>query len=290
MEIVFHLGAHCTDDGQLQRCLNRNRKLLLEDGILVTNPWKFRPAFRETISLLKGTAASPEVQDILLESILDADNPDRLIFSNEHFLSGPAHVLSGGSLYAEADQKCARLATLFQGHQIEFCLAIRNPATFLPAVFHKMASGNFDAFLNQADLFELRWSQLITDIRDRLPNAVLKVWCNEDTPFIWPEILYEVTDCNRTQPLAGLDDYLKTIMIEEGVERMAAYLAQHPPANENQRRRVLGAFLDKFEAPDPALDVEGAAWTDATVDRLTDIYEEDVFKIERMAGITFLSP
>ncbi|MFT6695772.1 MAG: hypothetical protein ACJAXU_001272 [Paracoccaceae bacterium] len=71
---------------------------------------------------------------------------------------------------------------------------------------------------------------------------------------------------------------------------MNAYIKTHPPANEIQRRRILSAFLDKFEIEDTTPEVEAPSWTQDYIDALTDIYEEDLFAIEKMPGVQFISP
>ena len=109
--------------------------------------------------------------------------------------------------------------------------------------------------------------------------------------MIWPEILREITDTEMTLPFKGDNDVLKSIMTEDGFDKMEKYIATHPPANEIQRRRVIAAFLDKF-ALDDALEeeIDLPGWTPELVEEVTSIYEDDVYQIERMAGVTFISP
>jgi len=130
----------------------------------------------------------------------------------------------------------------------------------------------------------------VARIRKAVPGVPLKVWSNEDTPFIWYELLREIADHAPATRLVGRDAFLETIMLPEGLERMENYLKTHPPANEIQRRRILGAFLDKFEIEDPTQNVTAPGWTEEYVNTLTEIYEEDLFAIERMPGVQFISP
>jgi len=294
MQIVYHIGVHCTDEGQIQACLTKNRRLLAQEGIIVALPGRFRPIIRETLKTLRGAPASEAMQEAMLDSILTEDNPQRIIFSNDGFLCGMPRILGGGldggKLYPEAGDKCQKLLNLFPNHQVEFCMGIRNPATFLPACFAKSGAGNFADYIAQIDPMALRWSEVVNRISTHLPGVPIKVWSNEDTPFIWHELIHEITDHNPATQLAGLDDFLSSIMIPEGLDRMASYLATHPPANEIQRRRILSAFLDKFEIDDPSQDIESPGWTVEYIDALTDIYEEDLFEIERMPGVEFISP
>ncbi|NOX74094.1 MAG: hypothetical protein GXP03_10910 [Alphaproteobacteria bacterium] len=247
MQIVYHIGAHCTDEGHLQYCLSRNKRFLAEEKIMVPNPGHWRPILRATLETLKGGPADYATQELLLDSILTEDDPQRIIFSNNTFLCGIQRVLHNERLYPDAAEKCRKLFNVFHDQEVEFCLAVRNPATFLPACFNKTGGESFEAYLAQADAMTLRWSEVIGRIRAELPDVPLKVWSNEDTPFIWYELIREITDHGPDTRIVGLDDFLKTIMNEEGLERMESYIKTHPPANEIQRRRILSAFLDKFE-------------------------------------------
>ena len=290
MQIVFHIGAHCTDDGQIQACLSKNRAILAREGIIVPNPGRFRAILRETLLVLNGEPASPEVQEIMLDSILTEDRPERIIFSNDAFLCGVKKVVSGQGLYPEAAEKVMKLYNLFPDENVEFCLALRNPATFLPACFAKTEAPSFAEYLAHIDPMSLRWSDVISRIKAQLPNVPLRVWSNEDTPFIWRELIHEIADSDTSTKLEGLDDFVNSIMLPEGVERMAAYLETRPPANETQRRRILSAFLDKFEKEDDEPEVETPGWTEEYMTRLTEFYEQDLFAIERMPGVDFISP
>lgn len=290
MQIVYHIGAHCTDDGQIHHTLARNRRFLIEDKVIVPNLGHWRPILRETIAAMKGEKTTPEIQEIMLDSFLNEDDPQRIIFSNNSAICGFQRVIARGELYPDAGNKCRKMFNLFHDQHVEFHLAMRNPATFLPEVFSKLGAESFEAYLAQFNPMEIRWSTVVNKIREAVPNAQLKVWCNEDIPFIWNELIREITDHGPNTTIVGHDEFLATVMMEEGLDRMAAYLKDHPPANEIQRRRILSAFLDKFVIDDPEPDFSAPIWTDAYTDTLTDIYEEDLFTVERIPGVHFISP
>jgi len=291
MQIVFHIGAHCTDDGQILRCLNKNRALWATQGIAVPNPGNFRPIVRETLAATGGQPANSATQDLLLRSIIETDNPSRVILSNEAFLCNPHRVLTEDQLYAEAGEKVAKLRNLFPNCDVEFCMSIRNPATFLPACFERLQTESFEAYMALTDPRTLLWSEVVGRIHAYLPGVPLKIWSNEDTPFIWRELIQSIADHDNSVELQGIDDFIATIMTAEGIERMRVYLQSHPPANESQRRRILSAFLDKFEiAGEVEIELDCPGWSAEFVDELTNIYEDDLYTIERMPGVDFISP
>jgi hypothetical protein len=68
-------------------------------------------------------------------------------------------------------------------------------------------------------------------------------------------------------------------------------LNSHPPRSESHRRRILGAFLEKFARPGAIeMDLADTGWTAPEVERMTQAYELDLVEIERMSHVTFLGP
>ncbi len=293
MRIAIHLGAHCTDEDRLLKTLLQNKGLLAERGISVPGPGRYRQTVVRAAQKLRGQEASPDSRDMLLDAIIDDDSAERVILSNEHFMCVPGRIFENGLLYDKAGFKPLWLRNVFAGLEVEFFLAIRNPATFIPAAFgHREQNlGDFSDFLNGVNLEQVRWSDVIVSIRECTPDCPLTVWCNEDTPLIWPEVLHAVTATDTGLKLRGGFNILAPIMKREGMRRLRAYLERHPPANETQRRRVLLAFLDKYaieEAIEEELAVPG--WTEELVERMSADYEEDLLEIARLPGVRFIAP
>lgn len=290
MTISIHLGAFCTDEDQLVKSLLKNLKVLSQEGVVVPGPSRYRPVIREVLSKLAGQPPTPETQDVLLEEILETDDAERLVLSNEQFLANVEYAFRQGALYPNAAEKTERIRRLFPEHPVEFFLAVRNPATFVPALHNRIQKGSFDEFIAGLDPDSLVWSDVIRDIREANPDTPITVWCNEDTPLIWPEVMHEITGIDPQVQFMGGFDILSQIMEREGIKRLRQYLATHVPANEIQRRRVLTAFLDKYAIDDEVeeeIDLPG--WTPELVDRLTDVYDDDMIEIARIPGVTLLT-
>lgn len=290
MRIVYHLGSHFTDDERLLRCLLKNRDILAQHGTVVPGPKRYRTLLRETASKLKGQAATIDEQALILEQIMQEDLADRLVLSWDSFLSLPNYVLKD-RIYPAAGERVRAFCQIFPEIEPEFHLAIRNPASFLPLLYEKLKPESYGAFLNGVDPFDICWSDVIERILEDNPGVPLTIWCDEDTPLIWPEVLRAVAGLPEAVRLEGEDDLLASLMSSEGLTRMQAYLAGHPPQTVTQRRKVVSAFLDKFALPE-RVDQEIAmpGWTPEIVTELTELYEEDVARIARMSEITFLQP
>lgn len=290
MRIVYHLGAHCTDDERLIRCLLKNRAVLAEQGIVVPSPTRYRKLLRDTAMTLKGASASMETQAVVLEQIMDEPVADRLVLSWDSFLSFPAWALSQG-FYTAAGERIAGFTQIFPEIGAEFHLAIRNPATFLPALRDRMSVKGQSDILTGVDPLSLRWSGVVRQILDQLPGAEVTVWCDEDTPLIWPEVLQAVSGHAADTVLEDTDELLGIIMTADGLSRMKAYCAAHPPASVNQRRRIVTAFLEKFARPDQVeIDVALPGWNEDLINRITELYHQDVARIAAMPGVRMLAP
>lgn len=289
MRIVYHLGAHCTDEERLVRCLLKNRGPLAEQGIVVPAPTRYRKLLRDTAVQLKGASASIETQALVLEQIMDEDVANRLILSWDSFLSFPQWVLRG-TMYAFAGERIRAFTQIFPQIEAEFHLAIRNPATFLPALYDKQKGKSHAEFLEATDPMQLRWSDVIRQITAQNPGVPLVIWADEDTPLIWPEVLQAVSGHADGTRLEDTDELLAGIMSPDGLVRMRNYIATHPPQSIAQRRRIVSAFLDKFALPDRVdMEFEFPGWTEQTVDQMTAAYHEDIARIRAMPDITFLS-
>lgn len=291
MQIVVHTGAHFTDDDRLIKCLIRNQNDLARRGVAVPGPGRYRSLLQSTFTALNSAPPAADARDVLLDAILDDGQADRLILSNPHFFSPARAILRGGVYYESAGRRMAMLSELFQHDEIELFMGLRNPASFLPVAFEKSRASTVEDFTSGTDPRNLVWSELIERIQRQAPGVSITVWCNEDTPLIWGQIIREMASLDPGTKIVGGFDLLSTIMSAEGMRRFRAYLAQHKGLSEMQRRRVIAAFLDKYAIEDELeveLDLPG--WDVAMIDEMTEIYDEDMFNIQRLPGINFISP
>ncbi|WP_128253953.1 hypothetical protein [Falsirhodobacter deserti] len=289
MEIAIHLGVHCTDDERLLRCLTANAAMLRAEEVAVPDPDAYRVLLRDAAGALQGAPASQETEDVMLEQILDdTRRPRRMILSWDNFLSFPQWAVRGGTLYPTAPKRVQALNQTFPNQQVAFFMAIRNPATFLPDLCARKRKPLAE-MLGGGDAEALRWSETIAEIISYNPDIPLIVWCDEDTPLIWHEILEAVTGLPDGTTLQGWDDLLHHLLEEEGFRALHAALAEtQAPAH---RRTIIAHLLEEFGRPEALEDeFDMPEWDQATVDRMTHAYDQDVERIRAMQGVTFLTP
>ncbi|WP_456388983.1 hypothetical protein [Profundibacter sp.] len=291
MQVIYHIGAHCTDEDRLLKSLLKNRDTLQQHGVIVPGPGKYRKLIRQTLKSLDGVPPAAGAEASLLKAITGSEQIERLILSAEDFLTFASWVFVNQNLYGNAMSRIPALADLFPSAQIEFHLALRNPASFIPAVFARTKDITFEQFMRGVSPHDMQWSSLIHIIRASAPDAKLTVWCNEDTPMIWPRLMREVTGHTPASPFEGEADLLAEIMTADGLQRYGSYLETHPPQNASQHARIITAFLDKFAVDDALEDeLDAPGWTQQLVDDLTHQYEEDLDQIGHIAGVNFITP
>jgi len=291
MQVVFHLGAPCTDTGLLLQSLVKNRARLADDGILVPGQPRYRPLLRDTMRALKGRPASFDVQEALLDAIVDEAEVDRLIFSDPRLICINRLVVQGAQIWPMIDRQVASLRGLFPLARSEIFIGLRNPATLIPALFTSSKFGDFPEFTAEMQPHAVVWSEMLRRLTLAHPGVPVTVWCNEDTPLLWGQILREIADVPFDFPLRGTDDLIETIMDQTGFKRLQRYMAENPPQTEVQRRRIVGAFLDRYAIDteiEEELDLPG--WTPDLIEHLTKAYDDDMAEIARIPGVTLLSP
>jgi hypothetical protein len=274
------------------RSLLQNQGKLAPLGVSVPGPGRYRESFVKSAEKLAGDVASPETQDMLLDSVLDNDEAQRVIISHENFVCMPTWVFENGKFYTRAAYKPLWLRNLFADHDVEFFVAIRNPATLLPALLAHRWQEHSDlaALLQGAPLSRLKWAPVIDSIRKSCPDVPLTVWSNEDTPYIWPEVLGAVTGVSSDVPLKGGLNIAGEIMNKEGYRRLRTYLINNPPHSDRARHKIISAFVEKYALPEAIeLEIDIPELSAELIETITDAYESELDDIAAMDGVRFIS-
>lgn len=291
MQVTVHAGAHMTDEDRLVECLVANRDALAIQGVSVPGPAGYRTPLRDMLHDAQDGQFDFGARDRLLASLTGTPSVERLVLSNPGFFGTPRMTVGRGIFCPAAGPRMTQMRRIFPDDGIELFMAIRNPATLLPALLTQTPMHSIDELLRGNDPTAMRWSELATRLRDAHPDIAITMWCNEDTPLIWSEVMRALAGVDPAMPLGDEFALLSEIMTPVGLERFNDYMGAHPGMTEAQKRRVIAAFLDKYAddaAIEEELDLPG--WSEATIDMLTDLYDEDVHEIARLDGVTFLSP
>lgn len=291
MQIVYHCGVHGTDLYRMVKTLMQNRDWLYKNGIEPLTPNKHSNILNEALAALKGVPASAEMEQVMLDAILDTDEPRRVIFSTPGFLGKAERAVSAEGLYASAGAKMAALANLFPSAEIEFFMALKNPATLIPYVVAQEGSGSYEKVMNGTVPETLRWAPAIRRILSAIPGCRLVVWCHEDTSLIWPEVVRRIATMPSDVPLKAGLQVLADIMQPEGLDMVREEMSKQERLTIERRRAIFAQALEKHALPEQIeMTVDLPGWDQDLVDLITDLYDEDVAQIAALPGVEFITP
>ncbi|MDW4496839.1 hypothetical protein R5H30_02510 [Sulfitobacter sp. D35] len=291
MKLILHAGAHFTEEDRLMKCLLRNKEDFARRGTAVPGPGRYRQLLRDAMFALRDAPAATEAHDILLDAILDDESAERLILSHPHLFGAPRAALRNGLLYVTAPERLVHVSDLFRGEEVHLYMALRNPASFLPACFGQSPREELADFMDGVDPRKVRWSDMLNRVREALPELPMTVWCNEDAPLLWAEIIRDMAGLEPGEKIVGAFDLLSSIMSPEGMARFRAYLKTHDALSDGRKRRVMRAFLDRFaiaETLEEEVDMPG--WSQDLVSEMSDLYDADMERVEEIPGLRLLLP
>lgn len=287
MQMVFHLGAHGTDGDRLLKTLLNNRDWLLRHATEVVPPARHRGLIEQALMSLSGAAATPEMQHIMLDAMLESDATQRVIMSSPSLLGTPGRVVGPGGLYPQIGPRVAALANLFPDAHSEFFIAIRNPAVMLSKVLPQV--GGYEALMQGCPPRDLRWRDTIRRLVGAAQGRRVVVWCHEDVPMIWPELVRLTGDMPPDAPLAGALLFMQELLGDDGLARLRAVMGGRDQLSIGQRRRIHAEMLDRHILPG-ALDedITLPGWTQQLVDDVTATYHADIGEIAVLPGVEFV--
>ncbi len=291
MQIAYHIGAHGIDEDRLLKSTLRNADVLVKNGIAVPGPGKYRSLIRTTIQGLDGVQPAPGTRDVLLDSIVEDDRARRLLLANGNFICVPNRVFEHGMFYPQAGPKVRALRSLFPGDDLSLFFAIRHPATFLQDLLRRPKATTFASILGITHPADIRWADVVRRIQAGAPDAQITVWCEEDTPLLWPQLIRRYTGIPATAPIHGGLDALDGLMQREGFSELRDQLNADPGASELARQNMIADCWEAHAIPGADdVEIDLPELDAALVQAMTETYEADIAEISAMAGVTFVLP
>ena len=107
---------------------------------------------------------------------------------------------------------------------------------------------------------------MIRRIVAQVPGIALTLWCAEDLPLLWPEVIRAIAGVGAEEVLEGDYDLVATLMKDEGLAALKAFFEAHAPRRAAQRRRATATFLEKYARPEELeVEISLRGWTEALV-------------------------
>ncbi|MDO6590312.1 hypothetical protein DS901_11590 [Loktanella sp. D2R18] len=291
MQIAHHIGAHGIDEDRLLKSTLRNADALVKNGIAAPGPGKYRSLIRTTIQGLDGAQPAPGTRDVLLDSIVEDDRARRLLLANGNFICVPNRVFEHGAFYPQAEPKVRALLNLFPDDDLSLFFAIRHPATFLQDLLRRPKATTFASILGITHPADIRWADVVRRIQAGAPNAQITVWCEEDTPLLWPQLIRRYTGIPATAPILGGLDALDGLMQREGFNELRDQLNANPGASEIARQNMIADCWEAHAIPGADdVEIDLPELDAALVQAMTETYEADIAEISAMEGVTLVLP
>jgi hypothetical protein len=292
MDIIFHVGAHHTDGGALLRSLLKNGETLMRWNVAVPGPSRYRKTIGTMVNRLRGEVPTADAHAALMEALVDGDFPERIVLSSDSFICVQDRVVEDGRLYGRA-HKTRWLRNLFPNDEVAFAIGLRNPAALLSSLWRdiRLGGGTYQSFLGKTDPRFLRWSDLILRIREENPECPVVVWCTEDTPFVWPEVMHILTGIPKSSRLDGEHDMLSRVMQRAGMILYHQALEANPKMSTGRRRAVAMDLLDTYAAVEQVdVEIDLPGWDADLVDEISREYDRDIARVREIPGVVVIEP
>lgn len=293
MRITLHIGAHHTRTPRLVGAIKSCERAFGRLNIASSSPNHYRPIIASELTRLDGLPPIISEEDAVLAQILgDKSDTQNLIMINEDWAGDRNMMFKGGQLYTGIGASVSRVAELFSQHDVHITMAIRNPAFLINAALTAPGTpASLNWFLKSNDPMELSWVAPVEQLQDALPKAQITMWCEEDTPLIWPRIIRHVANVADDTPVRGTLAAIADSLQPEGIDRFRTFMRNHTLTSDVQYERAVLAFLDKYadeSVMTASCNVPG--WTAETVHDLSLNYEDDIATLAAKDNVTFILP
>lgn len=291
MQIVFNCGAHSTNCNRVMQTMQKNQTWLDSNRIEAIPPKRHSSLFGNAINSLNGGVATEEMEDLLLDSLLMSKDTQRAIMATPGLLGTPNQVIGKAGLYPTIGSRLAALANLFPSCDVEFFLAIRNPATLLSEVMEEVPIKDQNTFLSSCFYYQIRWNDTIRRLVKALQGQRLVIWCYEDLPLIWPEVMRNLISMPQDVGLQGNLIYMHDLLNKAGLEKLSEEMSARDQISIAARRALHSHLLQEYQVEDAIeQEIYLPGWTQEIVDEVSQKYYSDIAEIAVLPGVEFIMP
>lgn len=285
LSISLHIGAHRTASTHFQQLVECNSAALEQSGIMAHTPSSLRGEGKPLWDKLTSKQiASQEEQESLIKQL--SKSYSQLVLSEENTL-GSMFSSSGGmtsSLYPNGHVKVAIFLKNTPNCSTTTYIAIRNPATYLPSVYaYGLTRGrymSFDGFMGKVSPFALKWSDLVSRVRQLRNTRNVVIWKHEDYTLREFDIFGEVTTLSTRNLIRPKNPNIHSSIPLEAITELSRIGWDHLSREVVEKTRKRFLPLRDYGRFQP--------FTDNQVDKLNMAYDEDCEAIGKIPGVVFI--
>lgn len=291
MHVAIYAGAAFTDEGRMLGSLQANKDVLTQNGSVYFGPRKFRqslkPAFRSM-------GSSEDAQQALekLRAVLPVQpSIERAVFPSGQMFGGNENYLEDGQLYPLAGRRMAFLAEAFNDATLELFFALRNPGSFIPKLLMTLPEAEREDLIRSTDLSCLGWIGMVEDVRDLAPDVNITLWCNEDSPLVWGDVVRAIGGLPDDAAVNGEYDLLLSLLTPEGQQQANAMIADAGEGQQQGLRTFLAEVLEEHALPEKVEEeLELPGWNSEIIDAFSELYRQELDRLGTMPGVRMLMP
>lgn len=291
MQVAIHAGALFTDEGRLEKLLQTNARALRQNGARYWGFRAYKNIFRPALGAVSDRPVAEDTRAKFRHLMPPRRPLRRAILASAEYIGEQAAVIMDGQFYPQAGRRMAHLDQVFDDATVELFVGLRNPGSFIPKVLMSLSAPERQHILGSTDLSCLSWLAMIEDIRDLAPDVNITLWSNEEIPLLCGDIACALAGLPADTPLDGEFTLLSSLVSKAGQDELDNLTKQDLSRNDASLRDGLAAIFRQHALPDAIEEeVELPGWNDDVVAAFTELYEQDLARLQTMPDIRFLKP
>ena len=287
MDIRLHIGVHRTATQHMRKMLALNADLMAAHGICIPNPEYSEKAFAKAVRQMKAGEDVEQVNADLLSTLTQDKEYRRIVMVDPNISGTQMRPIGKEFFYPRVGTTISRIVTALEGLPLRLFVSLRNPATFIPSCYstgiRSKPDVSFDAFVSEANLQGLRWSDFLHRAQMKKADVPMTVWRFEDYTYIWRDVVQAFTGIENREDLIGTTDPVNTGLSLRGAMLMHQYLSENAISTRAQFQSVRDAFDQKF--PSKLGHNHDLNWPTELTEGMSENYEDDWYYIERMENV-----
>ena len=286
---ILHIGVHKTATTHLQRSLSAQQHALINAGVRYYGPDNLRRPTKGLGDIFglnvyrkspHPTRSRADQTDFMFK------DGQRLILSDENFI-GVLHDKQGNivsPLYPKAAARVGALASAIDVGQLDICIGLRNPASFLKSAYSQaLMSGKpigFSEYLAKNPLSQINWQGLVARIRSAVGVGHVTVWLFEDYTRQFSNICKVLMGDFVDMKIVPISNYVHRGLSGQAVASILAQPEADDPRHLAAKARATYPVGDDYPAFDPFSSVDKVSSQEE--------YAAQLAVIDQIDGVTIL--